>query len=99
MFRKDVATFVRLYDFMSQIVDYADVGLEKLSIFLRLLERVIRPENWSSDVDLGDVTLLNIKQVDTGKHDLGLGAKKGLTGLTAAGSGQRRTRSWSPSPR
>ncbi|UZJ24516.1 DEAD/DEAH box helicase family protein [Rhodococcus antarcticus] len=89
MFRKDVATFVRLYDFMSQIVDYADVELEKRSIFLRLLERLIRDTNWSSAIDLGDVTLLNVKQVDTGKHNLSLGDKKGLTGLTAAGSGTK----------
>lgn len=90
MFRKDVSTFVRLYDFMSQIVDYADVDLEKRSIFLRLLERLIRDTNWSSEIDLGDVTLVNIKQVDTGKHNLSLGDAKGLTGLTAAGSGTKK---------
>ncbi|MGI8433828.1 MAG: type I restriction endonuclease subunit R [Nocardioidaceae bacterium] len=90
LFRKDVATFVRLYDFMSQIVDYADVNLEKRSIFLRLLDRLIRPDNYSSDIDLGDVSLVNIKQVDTGKHDLSLSNKKGLSGLIAAGSGAKK---------
>ena len=90
MFRKDVATFVRLYDFMSQIVDYADADLEKRSIFLRLLERVIRDTNWSSDIDLGDVSLVAVKQVDTGKHDLSLGDRTGLSGLTAAGSGAQK---------
>jgi type I restriction enzyme, R subunit len=29
MFRKDVGSFVRLYDFMSQIIDYGDPELEK----------------------------------------------------------------------
>jgi type I restriction enzyme R subunit len=75
---------------MSQIVDYADPTLEKRSIFLRLLERLIRDTNWSSEVDLGDVSLVNIKQVDTGKHDLSLGATVGLAGMTAAGSGAKK---------
>ena len=44
MFRKDVGTFVRLYDFMSQIIDYGDPALEKKSIYLRHLDRVIQPE-------------------------------------------------------
>jgi hypothetical protein len=34
LFRKDVSTYVRLYDFMSQIVDYGDPYMEMLSIFL-----------------------------------------------------------------
>ncbi|WP_083788822.1 type I restriction endonuclease subunit R [Aeromicrobium marinum] len=42
MFRKDVGTFVRVYDFMSQIVDYGDAHLEKRVIFLRMLERLIK---------------------------------------------------------
>ena len=48
LFRKDVGTFVRLYDFMSQIIDYGDPDLEKRSIFLRLLERVIQPNNYTA---------------------------------------------------
>lgn len=90
LFRKDVSTFVRLYDFMSQIVDYADVDLEKRSIFLRMLERLIREDNWSADIDLSDIALVNVKQIDTGIHDLSLGEKVGLTGLSAAGSGAKK---------
>ncbi len=37
MFRKDVGSFVRLYDFMSQIINYGDAELEKKQIYLRLL--------------------------------------------------------------
>jgi type I restriction enzyme R subunit len=37
LFRKDVGTFLRQYDFLSQIVDYEDPSLEKLSIYLRHL--------------------------------------------------------------
>ena len=90
MFRRDVGSFVRLYDFMSQIIDYGDPELEKKQIYLRHLERVIQPENYTAPIDLSDVVLQQVKQVDQGKTDISLGAKIGLSGLTAAGSGEKR---------
>ena len=44
LFRKDVGTFLRQYDFLSQIVNYEDISLEKLSIYLRHLAPVITAE-------------------------------------------------------
>ncbi|NMD54393.1 MULTISPECIES: type I restriction endonuclease subunit R [Tsukamurella] len=90
MFRKDVGSFVRLYDFMSQIVDYGDAELEKKQIYLRHLDRVIQPENYTAPIDLSDVVLLQVKQVDQGKTDITLGSRIGLSGMTAAGSGEKR---------
>lgn len=90
MFRKDVGSFVRLYDFMSQIVDYGDPELEKKQIYLRHLDRVIQPDNYTAPIDLSDVVLQRVKQVDQGKSDISLGARIGLTGVTAAGSGEKR---------
>src|SRR4051794_13298206 len=89
-FRKDVGTFVRLYDFMSQIIDYGDPELEKKSIYLRLLERVIQPNNYTAPIDLSDVVLVAVKQIDKGKSDIGLGKPVGLVGATAAGSGAKK---------
>ena len=37
IFKKDLGTFVRFYEFMSQIVDYDDTGLEKLALYARNL--------------------------------------------------------------
>lgn len=72
---------------MSQIVNYDDVMLEKRSIFLRLLERLIRETNYTAAIDLSDLVLKNMKAVDKGKTDLSLGKDKiGLKGVTAAGS-------------
>ncbi|MEU8842523.1 type I restriction endonuclease [Streptomyces roseus] len=89
MFRKDVGTFVRLYDFMSQIVDYGDADLEKRSIYLRLLARRIQPDNFTAPIDLSDVLLQNVKQIDKGKIDISLGgqdiALKGMSGAGSAG--------------
>jgi len=89
MFRRDVGSFVRLYDFMSQIIDYGDPGLEKKQIFLRNLDRVIQPENYTAPIDLSDVVLKRVKQIDRGRIDIGLGVKVGLSGITAAGSGEK----------
>lgn len=92
LFRKDVGTFVRLYDFMSQIVNYGDTDLEKRSIFFRLLERRIRTDAATQEVDLSQVVLKNIKQVDKGTAALDLrnGEKIGLKGVTGAGSKAKR---------
>ncbi|MEU8381617.1 type I restriction endonuclease [Streptosporangium sp. NPDC048865] len=90
MFRKDVGTFVRLYDFMSQIIDYGDPALEKKSIYLRLLERRIQPNNYTAPVDLSDMVLKAVKQVDKGTVDISLGTRTGLQGATGAGSGTNK---------
>ena len=55
VFRKDVATFVKLYDFLSQIVNYEDLALEKLSIYLRHLAPVISKEKLNNEIDLSVV--------------------------------------------
>jgi type I restriction enzyme, R subunit len=90
MFRKDAGSFVRLYDFMSQIINYGDPDLEKKQIYLRLLERVIQPDNYTAPIDLSDVVLKKVKQIDRGRIDIGLGVRAGLSGITAAGSGENR---------
>ena len=90
MFRRDVGSFVRLYDFMSQIIDYGDAELEKKQIYLRHLERVIQPDNYTAPIDLSTIVLKQVKQIDQGKTDISLGAKAGLSGLTATGSGEKR---------
>ncbi|MCX4748146.1 type I restriction endonuclease [Kitasatospora sp. NBC_01287] len=87
-FCKDVATFVRLYDFMSQVVDYADTQLEKRSIFLRLLERYIRPTTVTAEIDLSDVELKKIKHTRNAAIDISLGGGTGIRGISAAGSGR-----------
>lgn len=87
LFRKDVGTYVRLYDFMSQILDYGETDLMRLAVYLRLLERLIRSGDGVVDVDLSDVQLVRSKQIDRGVKDVSLEGKGGLKGVTAAGSG------------
>lgn len=92
LFRKDAATYVRVYDFLSQILDYGDTDLEKLALYLRLLSRLIRAENLTQPIDLTDVALVGVKQKERGTTALALetGQALGLSGMTAAGSGGKK---------
>ncbi|MGV9976142.1 type I restriction endonuclease subunit R [Micromonospora wenchangensis] len=90
LFRKDVSTYVRLYDFMSQIVDYGDPYMEMLSIFLRLLEKVIAEASWAAAVDLSDVVLVGVKHTKATAVDISLTGDGQLKGIGAAGTGTRK---------
>ncbi|EHK82288.1 type I restriction endonuclease subunit R [Rhodococcus pyridinivorans] len=90
LFRKDVATYVRLYDFMSQIVDYGDPYMEMLSIFLRLLDKVIAESAWAAEVDLSDVVLVGVKHTKADAVDISLTGDGQLKGISAAGTGTRK---------
>lgn len=92
LFRKDLGTFLRLYDFTSQVIDYGDTDLEKRSIFYRLLERQIRVGNLTQPVDLSEVELRSLKQVDKGAVSLDLRKAEAipLRGIAAAGSAANR---------
>lgn len=58
IFKKDLGTFVRFYEFMSQIVDYDDKSLEKLSLYARHLRPMLRETLMEEDsIDLSSVLL------------------------------------------
>jgi type I restriction enzyme R subunit len=58
IFKKDLGTFVRFYEFMSQIVDYDNKDLEKLSLYARNLRPMLRETFLEEDsVDLSSVVL------------------------------------------
>lgn len=58
IFKKDLGTFVRFYEFMSQIVDYNNKDLEKLSLYARNLRPMLRETLVDEDdIDLDNVVL------------------------------------------
>ena len=92
-FKKDCGSYVRLYDFMSQVVDYGTSDLEKLAEFLRQLTRTLPGEEGEADVDVSGLELRRVRQIDRGKADIALGgdeATPSLVGLTGAGTGVSR---------
>lgn len=92
LFRKDVGSFVRLYDFLSQIVNYADTDLEKRSLYLRLLLGRLTGHASTETVDFSTVELTHIKQARSGDHhlDLGGGEPGTLSPVVATGTGAAR---------
>lgn len=58
IFKKDLGSFVRFYEFISQIVDYDNKDLEKISLFARHLRPLLREQNvQEDDVDLHNVVM------------------------------------------
>jgi type I restriction enzyme R subunit len=89
-FRKDCGSYVRLYDFMSQVVDYGTSDLEKLAEFLRQLVRLLPSDAPGGDADVSGLELRRVRQIDQGRADIGLFGDQdtpGLSGITGVGSG------------
>ena len=58
LFKKDLGSFVRFYEFMSQIVDYDNIQLEKLSLYARHLRPMLREHILlEDDLDLSNVDM------------------------------------------
>ena len=71
IFKKDLVTFVRFYEFMSQIVDYDDKNLEKLSLYARNLRPLLRetiPDE--DDIDLDSIVLSHYRLSKIRQQDL-----------------------------
>lgn len=73
IFRKDLGTFVRFYEFMSQIVDYDDKQLEKLSLYARNLRPMLRETMVDEDdIDLNGIVLSHYRLSKIRQQDLKL---------------------------
>jgi len=73
IFSKDLGTFTRFYEFMSQIVDYDDKHLEKLSLYARLLRPLLREGFIEEDgLDLSNVQLSHYRLAIIHQQDLRL---------------------------
>lgn len=73
IFKKDLGTFVRQYEFMSQIVDYDDKELEKLSLYARNLRPMLRESNIEEDhIDLNTVVLSHYRVSKIRQQDIQL---------------------------
>ena len=93
-FRKDLTTFLRMYDFLSQIINYGDIELEKLYVFGKnLMPRIAEHGDASSILELdADVRLTHYRLQKLGEQtlDLASGDIVPLHPATAAGSGKAK---------
>ena len=73
IFKKDLGTFTRLYEFMSQIVDFEDIEFEKLSIFARYLRHLLQEQITTEDeIDLSNIEMSHYRLSKAIAHDLEL---------------------------
>ena len=84
IFKKDLGTFTRQYEFMSQIVDYDDKELEKLSLYARNLQPLLRESvDNEDDVDLSNIVMSHYRVSKLYQQDLKL--QEGSGELEAGG--------------
>ena len=75
IFKKDLGSFTRFYEFMSQIVDYDDKELEKLSLFARYLRPMLREKVVQDDeIDLDNVVMSHYRLSKIRQQDIKLQA-------------------------
>jgi len=95
MFKADLVSFTRYYEFMSQIVDYASTDLEKLSLYARHLSPLLREEAPQEDpIELSSVELSHYRLSKIRQQDLTL-IKEGGEGLqvsTDLGTGKAKSK-------
>ncbi len=73
LFKKDLGSFARFYEFMSQIVDYDDRELEKLSLYARHLLPLLREDfNPEDDIDLSNIEMTHYRVSKLRQQDLKL---------------------------
>ena len=89
LFKKNAGSFLRFYEFMSQIIAYDDADLEKLSVFLRHLLPLLRQAETGEAVDLSNVHLTHYRLAKKREQDIKLkvNGAAGLVGVTQLGSG------------
>ena len=93
IFKKDLGTFTRLYEFMSQMVDYDDKELEKLSLFARYLRPLLRERNIEEDdIDLSSVEMSHYRLSKIRQQDIKLenDADEGLLPGADAGTAKAK---------
>ncbi|SHH95869.1 type I restriction endonuclease subunit R [Ferrimonas marina] len=89
IFKKDVGSYVRFYEFVSQITPFNDEELEELNVFARHLAPLLRQEVIEEEeIDLDAVVLSHYSLKEKRTQDLKLkeGEGGGLIGATAMGS-------------
>ncbi|WP_417735242.1 type I restriction endonuclease subunit R [Rosistilla oblonga] len=81
IFKADLVSFTRYYEFMSQIVDYDSADLERLNLYARHLAPLLREEAPDDEhVDLSSVALSHYRLSKIKQQDLLL-VKEGAEGL------------------
>ncbi|MGH3088953.1 MAG: type I restriction endonuclease [Rubrobacteraceae bacterium] len=95
-FRDHLTRFVRTYSFLSQVVGFADVGMERDYLFCRALASLVGRDAEAS-LDLGsEVELTHLQLERTSEGSLSLEAEKGVVRAIYDGEGRAHEPEASP---
>ena len=87
IFKKDLISFVRMYEFLSQIVDYADEDLLKLWAFVKALIPNLKTYDEKDPIDISSVELTHYKLHQQKTKNIGLsGEDNELGGIEGGGA-------------
>ncbi len=82
LFKKNMASFVRTYEFLSQIVHFDDRELEQLCVFAKHLHPLLRADAPEDDeIDLSELQLTHYRLTKRAEHELQLDEGDGDHGL------------------
>lgn len=89
LFKGDMASFQRLYSFLSQIIDYGNTEIEKRAIFYRRLLPLLEFGREREGIDLSGIKLTHHSLKAETKRDLLYGTDDApkLSGMAEVGSG------------
>ena len=92
VFKKDLGTFTRKYEFMSQIFEYEDKRLEQLSLYARYLQPQLRQRADDDEVDLSNIEMSHYRLSKLRQQDLELQEDSNATLQTGSGSGSGKAK-------
>jgi len=95
LFKRDLGSYVRLYEFLGQMFDYGNTDFEKLYLFSKMLLPLLDYGREREGVDLSALRLTHHRMRDLGQQRLKLAGGEPAEGLkppTEVGSGQVQDR-------
>lgn len=82
LFKKNLKSFVKLYEFLSQIVDYEDRELEQLNVYAKHLHPLLQVSRLDDEnVDVSELELTHYRLTKRAEHVLKLNENTGEYGL------------------
>ncbi|RVT96585.1 type I restriction endonuclease subunit R [Rhodovarius crocodyli] len=90
-FKSDLASYIRVYEFLGQMFDYGNTDYEKLYLFAKVLVPLLDYRREREGLDLSALKLTHHRMRDLGQQRLNLGGNEppeGLKPMTEVGSGQ-----------
>ncbi len=90
LFKRNLGAYVRLYAFLSQVIDYGNTAIEKRAIFYKHLIPLLEFGREREGIDLSRLELTHHRLANKGRRDLplGIGEPDKLEPLSDSGGGE-----------